>query len=120
MTLKEQILKRAEFDEPTEGSTFHDTIINLSIAHTLRDNPAWTYSIEDAIRGASLENARLRPLIEALAECVAASFGLKNELSALLSAHEDAIRADGGNTNMACLLERLRYFETLLQKLDEL
>jgi hypothetical protein len=59
--------------QPSRPSEFCDTIINASVPHGLRDEPAWTYAIEDANRGARLENARLAPIHAAMLAVVEAA-----------------------------------------------
>ncbi len=70
MTYTTRVRAAAAFEQPEQGSEFHDAIISLSIPHTKRDEPAWMYAIEDAERGAKLENTRLQPLLELLGEAL--------------------------------------------------
>lgn len=74
--LAAELRKVIEFDNPhVQGSDFNDLVINQSVCHTHRDDPAWMYSIKDAAFGAEYENKRLRPVLLAMVECVEALEG---------------------------------------------
>ncbi len=49
----EHLSKNVEFETPdVGGSDFHDLVINQSIPHGNREDPAWMYAIKDAVVGA--------------------------------------------------------------------
>lgn len=112
-----QLLEKAEFQQE---STLRDhAVVNASIPHTQRDEPAWHYSVIDANLGAKEENSRLLPIIKAQNEALEKAIGaLKDsrEGHAQIIRHSNDILGKKNSTHfMSGCDEALSEIETLLK-----
>jgi hypothetical protein len=125
MTLKDSILKAAEFDDKRDVNIVKDQEKNA--AEFFKDTTEWTEygSHKDCYEygfyaGAKWQRDQRCPLLLALADACEALNRLGGESAGMLKAHEMAVRMDAGNTNFECYMLSVNQAREALQKVREL